>query len=98
MRVLALVGAILLSACAGSPAPVANVTPMAVQSPSPTVSTSPDPSPTPTASPSPSPAPVPNPLITITAAGKSLACRLPVTWDVQVDDHTALHKSGFIAF
>ncbi len=37
-------------------------------------------------------------MITVTSAGKSLACRLPVVWDAQVDDFTTLHKSGFITF
>ena len=97
MRALAAVGAILLSACASSPSPVANVTPTAVLSPSPDISPSPDPTPSPSPSPSPSPTPAPKPpAITITAAGKNLACRLPVIWEVQVDEYTRLHKSGFL--
>ena len=95
---LAALGAILLSACGGNPGPVANVTPAAAVSPPPTPSPSPDPIPSPSASPSPSPTPIPKPVISITSAGKSLACRLPVTWEIQVDDYTRLHKSGFITF
>src|SRR6185312_14822826 len=99
MRALAAVGVILLSACAASPRPVANLTPTSVQSPSPQLSPSGDPTPSPSLSPSPTPTAVPKPpVITVTSAGKSLACRLPVVWDAQVDDFTTLHKSGFITF
>ena len=45
-----------------------------------------------------SPAAIPNPGITVTSAGKSLACRLPVTWDVQLDAYTYVHRAGFLSF
>ena len=100
MRTLAPLAVFLLAACAcGSGAVATTPTPSAVVSALPSPSPSADPTPLPSPSPSPSPTAIPKPpVITITSAGKSLACRLPVTWDIQVDDFTQLHKSGFITF
>ena len=95
MRLVALLAVFLVAACAGGSGAVTTS-----PTPSPVVSALPSPSPSaePTPSPSASPSVVPPVKVTVAAAGKTLSCRLPVTWDIQVDDYTQLHKSGFLMF
>lgn len=95
MRTVAPLAVFLLASCgSGSGALVTSPTP------TPAISAFPSLSPTADATPSPSPRPsvLPSVKVTVAPAGKSLACRLPVTWEVQLDDGTLLPKAGFMTF
>jgi hypothetical protein len=95
MRTIALQAVLLLASCtSGSGSVVTSPTPTPVISAFPSLSPTADPTP----SPSPQPSVAPSVTVTVAPAGKTLACRLPVTWEIQVDDYTRLHKSGFITF
>ena len=73
---------------------------MTSPSSTPVISAFPSPSPTanPTPSPSPRPSVAPPVTVTVAPAGRALECRLPVTWEVQLDDGTVLPKAGFLTF
>src|ERR1051326_4875773 len=94
MRTLVPLAAVLAVACTGTTAPVGNAAPTAVVSPWPSGSPTADT----TTSPSASPDVTPAVKVNVAPEGANLSCRLPVTWQVQIDDGTLIPKAGFVTF
>jgi len=93
MRSAVLLVVVALVACSGGS------TSLKASSPSPTVQpqASADASSVRSSAPNASPATIPNPVVTVTSAGRSLTCRLPVIWS-QENAGSTVQKEGFLTF